>query len=497
MRAELIMDLHGVGADVGRARGRDVAVFPALGNVAQLWQRLGIDLAAIHVVAPGLSVREDAESQTFGELHTAAWWKTESVFLEDQSFDASLSFCALGDNGPVGLHELVTTLALSRSDALAESDDASLVIVMSNAPELAPAVTHARGVPVMIAGTIIPDSGLAHARLDLSWMGLLKDRFASFKLQGVELRDGRPWSNGVAVSTPYDRTDGRDTRVATLPSFAESIALFDPEYFQVHENAASPDDVGIASVIHTLGLGTLVHIDDLSSHAPSRIDTATAAALYRYAADNLDAPIVVASTRPSVIATTSALDTYQIANPERILRLCLPERERWFDESAFASHRTACRIVIERTLTEPLFGEGEEAAKEGTSKGPTLTLLQGGENDAPPQRGTSPTLVLYANPNTIRDDSEEWRESRQRRFLMLGANGVEATPAHHGDGTFLPVSLGGCTDFLLRGPALRPGCIVEGVLNAAGDRWIVVSDPIERRRARRKPTQRSDDMAAA
>ncbi len=492
MRAELILDLHGVGADVGRARGRDVSVFPALGNIGQLWRHLGVDISAIHVVAPGMSSHDNHDAKTFDELHTAAWWKTEAVFLEDQTFDASLSFCALGEDGPIGLDELVTTIALSRSDELEKSSDADLVIVMSNSPEVAPAVTYARGVPVMIAGTIIADSGLSHARLDLSWMGLLKDRFASFKLNDVELRDGRPWSNGVAICTPFDRTDGRDAQVGELPSFAESVALFDPEYFHVEDNSTSPDDVGIASVVHTLGLGTLVHIEDVSTHRAKTANTTSAATLYRYAADNPDAPIVVASTRPGMIALTSALDTYQIDNPERILRLCLPDREHWFDEAGFASARPACRIVIEQTLTEPLFGEDEERTTTSDSDGPTLTLLQGGEDDSDAmRRSTSPTLVLYANPNTVRDDSEQWRQSRQRRFLLLGANGAEATPAHHGDGTFLPISLGGCTDFTLRRPPLRPGCVVEGVLSASGDRWVVVSDPIERRRASRAGTNRT------
>lgn len=497
MRAELILDLHGVGADVGRARGRDVSVFPALGNVGRLWRHLGVDITSMHVVTPGVPARDDSDTKTFGELHTAAWWKTEEVFLEDQTFDATLSFCALGDDDPVGLDELVTTLALSRSDALAESSDADLVIVMSNSPEVAPAVTHARGVPVMIAGTIVADSGLSHARLDLSWMGLLKDRFASFKLNDVELRDGRPWSNGVAICTPFDRTDGRDTQVAKLPKFAESIALFDPEYFHLEDHAASPDDAGLASVIHTLGLGTLVHIDDISTHDPKMANTTSIAALYRYCADNPDAPIVIASARPGIIAATSALDTYRISNPERVLRLCLPEREQWFDEAGFVTSRAACRIVVERTLSEPLFGEDEDPSQAtGAADGPALTLLQGGEDDSEAmRRSTSPTLVLYANPNTIRDDSEQWRQSRQRRFLLLGANGAEATPAHHGDGTFLPISLGGCTDFALRRPAIRPGCVVEGVLNATGDRWVVVSDPIERRRSSRAAAARSTHEA--
>ena len=484
MRAEIILDLYDVGTDVGRAAGRDVAVFPALGNIAQLWSHLGVDVTAMHIVAPGSTDLEQS-SQTFAELHTAAWWKTEEIFLDDQSFDATLSFCPLGTDDPIGLDELVTTIALSRSDALADSDTADLVIVMSNSPDVAPAVTYARGVPVMIAGTVVADAGLAHARLDLSWMGLLKDRFASFSLNEVQLRDGRPWSNGVAICTPFERTDGRDRQVGQIPAFAESVAIFDPNYFRVDNAPTSPNNAGIASVIHTLGLGSLVHIDDVSTHAQKMADTTSAAALYRYATDNPDAPIVVASARPSMIAATSALDSYRIPNPERVLRLCLPERGESFDETRFATARAATRIVVERTLTEPLLGHADER-NDGNGATPWPTLGDQSSEASPSADDTAePDLVIYANPNTVRDDSEQWRESRQRRFLLLGASGTEATPAHHSNGSFLPISLGGCSDFEIRKPPLRPGCIVEGVLSPDGDRWVVVSDPIERRRSRR------------
>ena len=508
MRAEIVIDLNDVGDDVGRAMGRDVAVYPVLGNVALLWHHLGVDVTAMHIVASGSP--STSITRSFAELHTTAWWKTECAFLDDYAFTASFAVSANGEDGPVGVHELISAIALERSDALAEREDASVVIVMSNSPDVAPAVTYSRGVPVLIAGTVVPDSGLAHARLDLSWMGLLKGRFAAFKLPEVELRDGRPWSNDVAVGTPYERAEGRDLRAGLLPSFAESVALFDPDHFIInsaHEQS-HPGDAGIASTVHALGLGTLVHIDDLSSHVRSRVDTTAVAALYRYAADHPDAPIIVASSRPSLVAATSALDVYRIPNPKRVLRLCLPERDSKFDESSFATETSACRIVVERTLAEPLFGEDDatsatapdvlEDAQPGSHQ-PSLTLIVGGsdpsaeqETESIPAREISPTLVMYANPNTIRDDSGAWRQATQRRFLLLGANGAEATPADATDGSFLPISLGGCTDFALRRPALRPGCIVEGILNTSGDKWIVVSDPIERRRIMRSSDRNTE-----
>ncbi len=480
MRAELIVDLHDLGTDVGRALGRDVAVLPSLGNVSAMWNQLGIDVSAVHIVA--------ATDDSFSGHHTDAWWTTEQAFLDDQDFEVELLRCPHGIEGPVALHDLVVTTALRRSDELAANEvDDTIVIVMSNSASVASAVTHARGVPVMIAATIIHDSGLSHTRLDLSWMGLLKDRFAVISLADIELRNGRPWLGDVAVSTPYTGTEGRDETAAALPSFAESIAIFDPDYFNVTDSSgsASPRDAGLAAVVHTLGLGSLVHIDDVSTYTNST--TEVAASLYRFAADHPDAPIVVASTRPSIIAITSDLDGYGIPQPERVLRLCLPERESTYDEASFATSSAACRIVIERSLTEPLFVDDEAAPADGD--GDTgqrhLQLVPEDGTDLAAVRQPSPTLKLYANPNTIREESGQWRVANKRRFLLLGATGAEATPADAHDGSFLPISLGGCTDFTVRRPALRPGCVVEGVLHPDGDRWLIVSDPIERRRRRR------------
>jgi hypothetical protein len=353
-------------------------------------------------------------------------------------------------------------------------------------------VTHARGVPVMIAGTIVPDSGLSHARLDLSWMGMLTNRFAAFSIPDIELRKGRPWADGVAVCTPYGGTEGRDPNTGVLPSFAASVAIFDPEFFRVSESDGefTPDSAGVASLVQTLGLGELVHVEVASQDStPDLAESRLVAALYRYAHDHPDAPIVVASGRPGLIVATSDLEGYGLINERRFLRLCLPTRESTFNETAFERRSAAARVVIERSLSEPLFAEGEE---------PTPSLVQPAElaaevidhRDEPASeteaRPSSPTLGLYTNPNTAKEASTNWRQSTQRRFLMMGAKATEAVPADTPDGQFLPVSLGGCTDFSLRRPDLRPGCVVEGILDASGERWIIVSDPIERRRAERE-----------
>jgi len=477
MRAELIIDIDNLGTEVGKALGRDEIVYPALGTVSELWKALGLDVDAIHIVAPHFTGDSDT---TFASRHLHAWWTTEQAFLADNDFDVTIVQAPNGTDGPVGLDELVTTRALRRSDELAGTQDVC-VVVMSNSADVSPAVTHARGVPVRIAGTVIHDSGLAHTRIDLSWMGMLKNRFTAISLPEVELRGGRPWSGDIAVSTPYSGTEGRDLDLAELPSFAESAAVFDPAHFVVRAGSetTSPRDAGIAAVVHTLGLGSLLHIEDTSLYtgSPAQI----AAVIYRFAADHPDIPLVLATTRPSMIALSSDLRSYAIKNPGRVIRLCLTERDTTFDEAAFATRSAATRIVIEQTLTTPLF-DGDAAVID-VDQLEGVSPSQGALADAPSAADVaSPTLTLYANPNTIREVSETWREKNKRRFLMLGATGAEATPADSSEGIFLPISLGGCTDFLVRRPELRPGCIVEGVLHRDGGRWLIVSDPIERRR---------------
>jgi len=476
MQAELVIDLNQLGDDAGKALGRDVAVFPSLNKVAAMWSALGVEVTAMHLITPGYSIRS-SETPNFGAIHAATWWETESVFIEDAPFDAHISFCALGDDGPIGLHSLVVATALQRSDVMDQSgvEEEEMVIVMSNSAAVAPAVTHARGAPVMIAGTIVPDSGLSHARLDLSWMGMLTNRFAAFSIPDIELRKGRPWADGVAVCTPYGGTEGREPNTGVLPSFAASVAIFDPEFFSVFENYGefTPDAAGVALVVHTLGLGELVHVEVASQDStPDLAESRLVAAMYRYSHDHPDAPIVVASGRPGLIVATSDLEGYGLINERRFLRLCLPIRESTFNETAFEGRNAAARVVIERSLSEPLFAEGEE---------PTPSLVQTAK-----ARPSSPTLILYTNPKTAKEASTNWRQSTQRRFLMMGANSTEAVPADTPDGQFLPVSLGGCTDFSLRRPDLRAGCVVEGILDASGERWIIVSDPIERRHAERQ-----------
>jgi len=191
IQAELVIDLNQLGDDVGGALGRDVAVLPSLNKVAAMWSALGVEVTTMHLISPGHSIRS-SERPDFGEIHLATWRETESVFIEDASFDAHISFCALGDDGPIGLHPLVVATALQRSYVMAQSgSEEAMVIVMSNSAAVALAVTHARGVPVMIAGTTIPDSGLSLARLNLSWMGILTNRFAAFSINNIELQNGR------------------------------------------------------------------------------------------------------------------------------------------------------------------------------------------------------------------------------------------------------------------------------------------------------------------
>lgn len=470
MLAELVVDLSDLGDSIGDASGRSIATLPKLSSLARMWQRLGVEVTAIHLVAPDFSSRDNSP-MAFDALHTQAWWKSEQVFLEPHS--PEISFVHYPPIGKAAADALVVTTALSRSDALAELRTDRLIIVMSNRPGVAPAVTHAQGVPVMIAGTSIADPALAHIRLDPEWLRHMHARHSTMELDGLDLRAGRPWCRDQAISTPYGGLEGRLAKDWSVSGFAKSIAVFDPSAFSLDgsdiSSGTAPTPEALATTIERLGLGELVHIDTIDGNSP-HVDTTSVATLYRYAADYPDMTIIVASARETLISATSDLLTYAMDNPRRFLRLCVLQREVTFNESVYANDFAACRMVLEKSQSELLFD---------TSVVPDMA------------QGNRASLTLVGNPDTVRQDAAQWRKQSQRRLLMLGADGQAAGPAEALSEAFLPVSLGGCSDFTARHPRLRPGAIVEGVRSLDGERWIIVSDPLERRRWSR--TQPSGD----
>ncbi len=464
MLAELVVDLSDLGDSIGHASGRSISTLPKLTSLTRMWKRLGIEVTSILLVAPDFVPRSENSPSTFEILHTSAWWKSEQVFLDDSSPSVSLVHYPPQLRGGAS-DALVVTTALARSDALARAQVDRLVIVMSNRAGVAPAVTHARGVPVMIAGTIIADPAIAHVRLDREWIRTLNARHSSMDLDGVELRAGRPWQHDEAISTPYGGLEGRLSTDWSVSGFAKSIALYDSSAFSlggsdVDETGLAPEPEALATTIERLGLGELVHIDTVDGKDP-HIDTSSVATLYRYAADYPDLAIIVASSRETLIAVTSDLLAYSMPNPRRFIRLCVLHREITFDESVYANNFSACRMVLEKSQSELLFDQ---------SVVPQLPEEQ------------RAALTLVGNPETIRQDAVDWRRESQRRLLLLGAHGLSAGPADALGEAFLPVSLGGCSDFEARHPRLRPGAIVEGVRSADGERWVIVSDPVERRR---------------
>lgn len=492
MFAELVIDLDVVGDDVGKAMGRDSAVLPSMIKIVQLWRSLGVEVSAIHLVVAGYSLRTSGRP-SFEEHHVGTWWETETASVEENGLDVTIVPSAVNDEGPVGNDALVVTTALRRSDELVEDSDspASLVIVMSNSEAVAPAVTHARGVPVMLADTEAVDAELAHAHLDLSWMGMLANRYSPLELPDVELRDGRPWRGNDPICTSFDSLLGRDDSAATLPAFAASVVLFDPEHFAVHdgETDAIPDPLGVAAVVQMLGLGELVHVETPSEESsPELVEASFVATMYRFAKDNPDTPIIVASSRPGVVVATSDLEAYGLINARRFLRLCLPHRDEVFNEMALTGRQSASRVIVERSLSEPLFAEEDTTIRSAS--------LDEEESD----RSASPTLFLFTNPAVTRETSHTWRAATRRRFLVLSEDVLGAKPADQLDDQPLPVSLGGCTDFRIRRPNLQAGSIVEGILDTTRERWIVVSDPIERREVARTLSgsdyDRIEDLAA-
>ena len=478
MLAELVVDLSDLGTSIGHASGRSISILPKLPSLSRMWKRLGIDVTAIHLVAPDFSPR-NGDTANFEALHTSAWWKSEQVFLDHSAPKVSLQHYPPRVGGGAS-DALVVTTALARSDALADAQVDRMVIVMSNHPGVAPAVTHARGVPVMIAGTTIADPALAHIRLDREWLGTLNARHSSMELGNVELRAGRPWCDNEAISTPYGGLEGRLSTDWSVSGFAKSIALFDPGAFSLGATNATaagtaPSPEALATTIERLGLGELVHIETIDARDP-HIDTSSVATLYRYAADYPELAIIVASARETLIAATSDLLAHSMPNPRRFLRLCVLHREITFDESVYANDLSACRMVLEKSQSELLFDQ---------SVVPQV-----------PQEQRA-ALTLVGNPETIREDAIKWRRESQRRLLLLGVDGMTAGPADALGESYLPVSLGGCSDFEARHPRLRPGSIVEGVRSEDGERWVIVSDPVERRRWSRSQPSGDDPNSRA
>ena len=471
MEAELVLDLHDLGDVIAAQAGRQAALLPTLDNIDALCRHLGIEITGFHLTVPR-SIRGTGDEDTsFNGLLTKAWWQAEQALLDDASYSVSFHYFPV-DAARAARDALTVTTALGRSDALANRTKKRIVVVMSERVSVSPAVTHARGVPVMLAGSVIPDPGLAHVRLDPDWLAGLNDRLAAPAMDGVELRSERPWRDGVALATPYGGFEGRHQFEPNMSQFAKSFALFDPTTFEMgigqNSGAITPKGMGIASTIERLGLGELVHVE-MPDADDELDDTTLVATLYQFAAAYPDFPITIVSTRPSLIAATSDLNTYSMPNPRRFIRLCVPERPITFDERVHTNDLGACRVVLESSQSASLFPDA------GTEQQDQPTHDVSG----------SPILTLWSNPNRQREDVAEWRDKTHRRFLMIDADTLEASPADSTSGPVLPVALGGCTDFEARPPVLRAGSVVEGVLSADEQRWIVVSDPIERRHAQR------------
>lgn len=459
MRAELIIDLNDLGLAIGRAKGSPIAVYPALNRLAEMWATFDVDVVEMYLVSTGPGIDQP---RTAEELFFDAWWKTESLLNADASFTIHHLTCARQPGSPVvplGLDGLMVNTALSRSDVLAcetDHDDLS-VIVMSNSPFMTNAVTYARGVPVVLAGTTIPDPDLAHVRLESDPLALLSTR---------TLVDAAPAAEEIALAGRFvPTTNGRRTDIGKLPEDAGSVVLFDPRHFPLPSSStdgeATPSvGAGIMTAVETLGLGTSAHLVELDI---DRSEADVFAVLYRYANDHRNLPIVIASTCPNVIAAAADLKNYHIPNPRRVQRLCTPERMNTFDDTPYLGSRAASRVVIEQRV---------------------LHLLENPVASRPPTQDEQ------------REATGEWRRNNERRYVLLGAHGKEATPADSADGNFLPLNIDSCTDFTLRPPALRPGLVVEAVLNEAGTEWTVVSDAIERRRRRRDESLTEEQILA-
>ena len=462
VRAELVIDLNDLGLAIGRAKGQPVPVYPALTRLAEMWATFDIEVTAIHMVTTGPGTDQPRIAD---ELFFDAWWKIESLLSADAPFAVHHLTCARkadAPNSPLGLHGLVVNTALSRSDQLVDEPDHEdmSIIVMSNEPSVANAVTYARGVPVILAGTTIPDSDFCHVRLETDPLALLAARVLS---------GDAPAANEIALAGVVEpSTNGRREDLGELPDDAGSVVLVDPRHFLVPtSDAEDTEDAGTWSVpervvaaVETMGLGSGPHLVALD---PDRSEADVFAMLYRFTHDHPNVSILIASNCPSVIAATADLSKYNLSNPRRVQRLCTPERSTRFDDTPYVTSHAASRVVVEQRV---------------------LDLLQ------------RPLESQAETPEERQEATTEWRRNNKRRYVMLGAHGKEATPADSADGNFLPLTIDSCTDFALRPPALRPGLVIEAVLNERGTEWTVVSDAIERRSRRRNENLTEEEIMA-
>ncbi len=477
MRAELVIDLPSLGNELAALTDRRAPVLPDLTALHAMFEQMGIHVDTMHVVAPRMNLRPFG-TPCFGIEHVSVWWDVEKVLHDEATFDAFLVQASHDASGPVASVELAVVTALRRSD----ETDRDLVIVLGSDPALRVATTHARGAVVAIAGTEV-DEDIAHLRLDEVWLCGTTERFEKPNVS-ARLDAATVLLNGDAISTDLTQPVGRDATVTTIPSMAGSVALFDPEWFGSEHTL--PTEEGIARIVHTLNLGELVHVATPDADDdPLVVSTRLAAGLYRIATDHPELPIIVASSRSSLVLATSDPVTWGLTAPRRFLRLCLPQRPAQFDEHLFNATSPITRVVLERRLSGPLF----EPESPIVSRDRGFTVIDGDRSEEAPGRSGSPSLVLYTNPNRVKAESSEWRADHDRRFLIVSADGQQGVPADDPEGSWLPLEVGHCDDFLARQPSLSPGVVVEAVLRDDREAWVVVSDPIERRRAVRSAEQ--------
>ena len=462
MRAELVIDLADLSRRIGEARGREIAVYPALSQLAALWASFDVEVSAMHLITPA---RGDG-SPSAAEMVFDAWWQTESIFLNNASFTVHRTTCATSDDGSeaVGLDGLVTATALSLSEQLSATTETdpnagdAIVIIMSDSPNLSGSVIHARGVPVFIAGVTVAETSPANIRLTTDALALLKNRSAA-----ADFAEVAPLSSTERLKTAmYDRSSD----AATLPKGAESLVLFDPRHFEVAVEEQADLAARINRAVQTLGMGQNPHLVELPA---DRSESELIALLYRFANDYENLPIVIASTCASAIAAAADLGKYHLPNARRVQRLCLLNRPIHFDDTPYVSSTASSRVVIENRVTELL---DETDSTVASHNGPTSTAAK------------------------QREETTAWRQHTQRRYVLLGAHGKEATPADAAGGHFLPIRISDCPDFTSRPPALRPGLVVEAVLSDDESEWIVVSDAIERRKRRRDENLTDEQIQA-
>ena len=488
LRAVLVCDVVYVGREVAKRFERRGPVFPRLLALQALFEDLKIQLTGIDLIVPGESTFPD-ETPVDTALFEA-WWAIESAWADQILGDVNLHSAVVDGARPTS-PALATLCALRRSDELAISGDADIVITMTSTVEANHAITYARGVPVLHATSNVKHAD-AHIQLDVSWLDRLALRASASELES-SIVDGRIVIGGEPVSshllTPLGRDEGTAMlntadRGAIIAAESELLKRLSPETTDSDETTLWHEEVRLeterlAELSKFLKLGedsTAFVVEDLDT---SEVESHLIALLYRVAHDYETINTTFFTWLPGVLQVTTRLDVYDFPHAAQFTRLLVPDSALTLAERApnayhgYRRHLGARRVVIGSEAIDVLLDRPSNQ----------LTVIR--DPDVFDWQATEEAVQLPMAEAPI----EGFGITGTRMFIMVDAEEHIGVPAADMDGTWLPLSIPSVAEFRVSPPELRGGDVVECVLNPRGTAWVIMSDPTERRSVVRSNVQ--------